>query len=269
MQPPEEFDSLISEDASAHVPTGSIEPFQSIDNAQGEKIRFPRFFKAIHTLDRRRQSMSLDAAYYYLRHLELKLQKPDLYKICNSIKTIDAVLAAKQGRGDIMRNFTDTAWQKVKERLFQILLTNYCGRFIVYSVTAKSPLTPGMEWAENGFIDFYPEKQTRPDEFYSLPLNSLTQANRAILKKAFLEATLSVKPEDFAGNEANNERSAASSLMRIYDICEQEAETGKLKANSVKSSLEAELRRCTDRQRRKEIRRHLLKLQMVWGGATI
>jgi hypothetical protein len=270
MQPTEEFDSLISEDASSHSPAGSLEPFQSIENhSQSEKINFPRFFKAIHTLERRRQSMSLDAAYYYLRHLELKLQSPDLYKVCNSIKTVDAVLADKQGRADIMRNFTDSAWQKVKERLFQVLLTTYPGRFIVYSVTAKSPLTPGKEWSENGFVDFYPEKQTRPDEFYSLPLKSLTQANCAVLKRAFLEAKLSIKPEDFVGNEVTDERSAASSLMRIYDICEQEAETGKSKANSVKNGLEAELRRCTDRQRRKEIRRHLLKLQTIWGGVSV
>jgi hypothetical protein len=269
MQPHQEFDSLISEDSSALLPASSIEPLQSIDEAHGKKIQFPRFFKAIHALERRRQSMSLDAAYYYLRHLELKLQTPNLYKVCNSIKTIDAVLADKQGRGEIVRNFTDTAWQKVKEQLFHILLTNYSGRFIVYSATATSPLTPGMEWSENSFVDFYPEKQTRPDEFYSLPLRNLSPANCAVLKRAFLEAKLSVRPEDFAGIEITNERSATSSLMRIYDICEQEAETGKSKANSVKNGLEAELRRCTDRQRRKEIRRHLLKLQMVWGGITI
>jgi hypothetical protein len=267
--PHEEFDTSISEDASAHLQAASIDPFQSVDNARAEKINFPRFFKAIHTLERRRQNMSLDAAYYYLRHLELKLQTPDLYKICNSIKTVDAVLADKQGRSDIMRNFTDSAWQKVKERLFQLLLTNFAGRFIVYSVTAKTPLTPGMEWSENGFVDFYPEKPTRPDEFYSLPLKSITQANCAVLKKAFLEAKLSVQPEDFAACEITSERSDTSSLLRIYDICEQEAETGKLKANSVRNGLEAELRRCTDRQRRKEIRRHLLKLQMIWGGISV
>jgi hypothetical protein len=266
MQPTEEFDSLNSEDSSAHLATSPIEPFQPINEAPTEKIHFPRFFRAIHTLERRRQSMSLDAAFYYLRHLELKLQTPDLYKICNSIKVIDAVLIDKQGRGDIMRNFTDTAWHKVKEGLFQILLTSFYGRFVVYSVTAKSPLTPGMEWSENGFVDFYPEKQTRPDEFYSLPLTSLTQANCAVLRKAFLEARLRVKPEDFASIETpTTERSTASTLMRIYDICEQEAETGKAKANSVKNGLEAELRRTTDRQRRKEIRRQLLKLQLVWG----
>jgi hypothetical protein len=269
MQPPEDFDSSISEETSASLHTGSFEHFQPPDDASGEKIQFPRFFKAIHTLERRRQSMSLDAAYYYLRHLELKLQAPDLYKLCNSIKTIDAALADKQGRAETMRNFTEAAWQKIKERLFQILLTNYAGRFIVYSVTAKSPLTPGMEWSDNGFIDFYPEKPTRPDEFYSLPLEDLSQLNRQVLKASFIDAKLRIKPEDFPVNALASETGAASSLMRIYDVCEQEAENGKSKANSLKSGLEAELRHCTDRQRRKEIRRQLSKLQVVWGSVSI
>lgn len=278
MQPSEEFDSLISENSAALPIANSIESFPSesvsqnssayvddSDENSNQKIHFPRFFKAIHTLERRKQSMSLDAAYYYLRHLELNLQTPDLYKVCNSIRTIDTVLADKHGRPEVMRNFTDSAWQKVKEGLFQILLTRFSGRFIVYSVTAEKPLTPGMDWAENGFVDFYPEKLSRPSEFYTLSLKNLAPACRGVLKRVFLEARLSTKPEDFAGTDNALERNAKSTLMRIYDVCEQEAEAGKIRANSTKNSLEAELRRSADRQRRKEIRRQLVKLESVWG----
>ena len=274
MQPHEEFDSPISEDSSVNHSAASGDSFHSLQNLESsqtfetvsaEKVHFPRFFKAIHTLERRKQSMSLDAAYYYLRHLELKLQNPDLYKVCNSIKSIDVVLTDRHGHGDGMRNFTGTAWQKVKEGLFQILITSFAGRFIVYSVTATSPLTSAEEWSENNFVDFYPQKQSRPDEFYSLPLKGLTQANCVILKKSFMEGKLTVKPEDFTNTEVSKGRKFSSTLMRIYDICEQEAERAKSRANSLINVLEAELQRCDDRQRRKEIRRQLVKLQTAWG----
>lgn len=233
--------------------------------ARSQLARFSRLHQTVPSIDRR-QSMPLDAAYFYLRHLELNLQSPDLFKVCNSIKTIDIVLGDRAYWDTTMGKFSDVAWSKVREKLFQILLVNFPGRLIVYAEHSTERVTPGSDWPKAGFVVFYPDKLSRPREFYKESIGRLDESTRQVLKRVFLEAKQRVCPADFQSPQPQQSSEPTTLLNRFYDICEKEAEQGKFTAHHLWHHLESEAKRCSDRHRRKDLRKRMSRLQAVWGS---
>jgi hypothetical protein len=216
----------------------------------------------------RRKIMPLDAAYFYLRHLELKLQTPDLFKVCNSIHTIDLVIEDKLSWDRSMGKFSALAWSKIRDKLFNILVLNFSGRFVVYSDVSKEPLSFSEEWPSAGYVEFYPEKNSRPREFYKQSLERLEPAVLQTLKIRFSQSQSKVRPSHFPSEQPQPTREAISLLHRFYEICEEEAEKGRASAHNLWWHLDSEAKRCLDRRRRKELQKRMLRLQTIWGTPT-
>lgn len=216
----------------------------------------------------RRKSMPLDEAYFYLRRLELKVEKPTLFRVCNAIKTIDLAIETESVPG--VRNLSLEAWSKIRNKLFHVLLTNFPGYFLVYDGENGSPLEPGQAWPERGAIEFYPEKILRRFETYKTSFDALDAETLTILRWCWGQDRQNVSPSTFRaaanGNSVPDEaQEVISFLERLYEICEEEAAEGKKIAHRKWWQLYWEANGCTDRRQRHELVKQMLSLQSVWG----
>jgi len=70
--------------------------------------------------------MPLDEAYFYCRRLELRLERPALFKVCNAIRTVDLALATEGDFHQAMSsNISPEAWSRVRDQLFKALITSF------------------------------------------------------------------------------------------------------------------------------------------------
>lgn len=233
----------------------------------------------------RRKSMALDEAYFYCRRLELKLERPALFKVCNALRTVDLALAgaeANQGNEDngagsqaysakalpSPSGISQQAWSQIRDKLFKVLVTSFPGYFLVYPSNSSEPLEQGQNWPASGTLEFYPEKILRRFETYRCDLDRIEQPVLTVLRWAYSQDRQSVTPslfsQDFAESETV-EQEALEFLDRIYEICEEEAAEGKKKAHRKWCQLYWEANGCPDRRLRHELQKQMLSLQSVWG----
>jgi hypothetical protein len=219
----------------------------------------------------RRKTMPVDEVYIYFRRLELKLERPSLFKLCNAIKTVDLALETDAEGNDPAKHFSTEAWSRVRNELFHILLTNFPGYFLVYETGNPNALESGMKWPESGHIEFYPEKILRRFETYDAKLENLQPQIITCLRWCFGQDRQNITPSLFSTTsvEGDEECSATQSeamkfLDRLYEICEEEANQGKKIAHRRWWQLYWEANGCTDRRQRNELQK-MLSLQAVWG----
>lgn len=216
----------------------------------------------------RRNYMALDEAYFYYRRLEVRLERPSLFRICNAFRTIEMALA-NEINGSSSRHISADAWTAIKNRLFRILLTSFPGYFLVYSEGQDYPLENGAPWPEMGIIEFYPEKILRRFETYRTKFSDLDPTILTRLRWTFAEEKQNISPALFAGlpigENSDQADEAISFLDRLYEICEEEAEEGKKKAHRRWWQLYWEASGCPDKRQRNQIHKQMDSLQTVWG----
>lgn len=220
----------------------------------------------------RRRGMALDEAYFYCRRLEMKLERPALFKICNAIRTVDLALSSdgELTVAGMPNHISNEAWSRVRDQLFKILLTSFAGYFLIYDDNNVEPLESGAPWPEKGAIEFYPERILRRFETYRSPCDRLDPSVLTILRWCFSQDRHNISPSMFT-TEADAETQAASPsevmsfLDRLYEICEEEAQEGKKKAHRRWWQLYWEANGCADRRARHELQKQMLSLQSVWG----
>lgn len=213
--------------------------------------------------------MPLDEAYFYCRRLELKLERPALFKVCNAIRTVDLALSPDgDAPAGAPANISAEAWSSIRDQLFKILITSFPGYFLVYEEGHGEPLEGGTTWPKKGYIEFYPEKILRRFETYTCELGRLDPATTGILRWCFAQDKHNIAPAMF-NNEPELELPEAEETMdfldRMYEICEEEAEEGKKKAHRKWCQLYWEASGCPDRRIRHELQKKMLCLQSVWG----
>lgn len=214
--------------------------------------------------------MPLDEAYFYCRRLELKLERPALFKVCNAIRTVDLALAP-DGEGDAhceATNISDEAWSRIRDKLFKALVTSFNGYFLVYAEGHSEPLEHGSAWPERGYIEFYPERILRRFETYHSEFSRVESATLNILRWCFSQDRHNISPALFSSESSDMdlvESEAMIFLERMYEICESEAEEGKKKAHRKWCQLYWEANGCPDRRVRNELQKKMLSLQSVWG----
>lgn len=212
--------------------------------------------------------MPLDEAYYYCRRLELKLERPALFRVCNAIKTIDFAIESESVPG--ARNLSLEAWSQIRQSLFSTLLKSFPGYFLLYEEGQFSPLESGQHWPERGHIEFYPEKILRRFETYKAPLDSLDEDTVTVLRWCWGQDKQNVAPATFRSAETQPAQSdeaqqAAAFLDKLYEICEEEASEGKKLAHRKWCQLYWEANGCSDRRQRNELTKQMISLQSVWG----
>lgn len=216
----------------------------------------------------RRRGIPLDEAYFYCRRLELKLERPALFKVCNAIKTIDLALSpdAEEYPG-ISAHISPQAWSRIRDQLFKILVSSFSGYFLVYENGNLEPLEAGSTWPQNASIEFYPEKILRRFESYRSDCSRIDQPTLTILRWCFSQDRQNISPSLF-NNETEMDsiqEEAMAFLDRMYEICEEEASEGKKKAHRKWCQLYWEANGCPDRRARHELQKKMLSLQSVWG----
>lgn len=221
----------------------------------------------------RRKNMPLDEVYIYFRRLELKLERPSLFKVCNAINTVDLALEEEaqtnSGPGHT-RHLSPEAWSKIRDQLFHMLLTNFPGYFLVYEAGQFSPIENGAHWPEQGYIEFYPEKILRRFETYKANFDNLQPTILNCLRWCFGQDKPNITPSLFNVREDHLEDEPEASeamkfLDRLYEICEEEASQGKKIAHRRWWQLYWEANGCADRRQRHELQKKMLSLQSVWG----
>lgn len=218
----------------------------------------------------RRRGMALDEAYFYCRRLELRLEKPALFKVCNAIRTVDLALCSDEelNTAGIPSHISSEAWGQVRDQLFKIMLTSFSGYFLVYDEDGVEPLESGADWPVNGSIEFYPEKILRRFETYRSYCERLDPSVLTILRWCFSQDRHNISPSLFTPAEiepAAEPEEIVSFLDRLYEICEEEAQEGKKKAHRRWWQLYWEANGCADRRARHELQKQMVNLQSVWG----
>lgn len=222
----------------------------------------------------RRNSMPVDEVYIYFRRLELKLERPSLFKVCNAIRTIDLALETDSESNNPAKHLSTEAWSKIRDQMFHILLTNFAGYFLVYESGNFNALESGAKWPESGHIEFYPEKILRRFETYDAKIENLQPSVVTCLRWCFGQDRQNVSPALFTSSTApemeeddapSEQSEAVKFLDRLYEICEEEASQGKKIAHRRWWQLYWEANGCADRRQRNELQKKMLSLQAVWG----
>lgn len=215
----------------------------------------------------RRANMALDDAYEYCRLLETCNEKPELFCLCSAISTVDAALesSAEDTLQPLGPKISLEAWTRIRNSLFNFLITMFPGYFMVYKDSDATPVEPGDEWPDHGLIEFLPERSRRREDSYFCELDSLDFKTRTTLRWCFAEGRQNTKPADFIADPIMLEEEAVEFLERLYEICEEESTKGKKRAHQKWWQLYWEATSCRDSHEKRRLHKDMDKLQAVWG----
>lgn len=218
----------------------------------------------------RRRGIPLDEAYFYCRRLELKLERPALFKLCNAIRTIDLALSAEGCSEELQTSpshISIEAWSRIRDQLFKTLITSFPGYFLIYQSGSNEPLGADAEWPDSGFIEFYPERILRRFENYRANFSQIDSQTLTTLRWCYAQDRHNISPSIFEkeADSGSFQEEAIAFLDRMYEICEEEVQEGKKKAHRKWWQLYWEANSCPDRRIRHELQKQMLSLQSVWG----
>ncbi len=213
----------------------------------------------------RRVSMALDDAYNYCRMLTMREEKGDLLRLCAALHTVDAALESETGAASQFLHISTQAWSRIRNTLFDFLLTATPGYFLVYKDSEASPVEPGSEWPEHGLLEFFPESARRRDDSYFCDLDSLDFKTKTNLRWCFAEGRTNIRPADFAPQPALQEDEVSDFLTHLDEVCAEEAHKGKKRAHQKWWQLYWEATSCRNAQQKRRLHKDMDKLQVVWG----
>lgn len=215
----------------------------------------------------RRGNMALDDAYIYCRRLEYRQEKPELYTVCSALHTVDAAIATasiEEGKPVGPRISVD-AWLRIRNNLFNFLITSFPGYFLLYKDADASPLEAGSEWPEQGMLEFFPERSRRREDSYICDLEDMEPRTLTSLRWCFAEGRQNIRPSDFEREPVLDEEEVNELMGRFYEVCEEEAERGKKRAHQKWWQLYWEATSCRDAHQKRQIHKDMDRLQSVWG----
>lgn len=224
------------------------------------------------TVDRRRK-LTIEQVNDYWRNLKEGVSRPELHTLCNAIRILDLALADTEA-GICTRLSRDT-WSRIRNDLFDILLSSYSGYFVIYTDGTSSPLEPGSSWPEMGLLEFYPEMVKRRDDASTGYLHNIHHSILLRLRWCFAEGRQHTTPDDFASytqcstSQNDDEANSAHELMnRLYETCADEANKLKKIAHRKWWQLQSEVVGCANRRRKTELRREMAQLELIWGPTS-
>lgn len=213
--------------------------------------------------------MALDEAFRYWRELEGGV-KPTLLKLADALQTIDMAMepAFRDGTpGPLI--VTAEHWSRIRNSLFQVLITNFAGYFLIVDTYDSEPIVPGADWPEEGKLEFYPEGINRKSDAFRCELSSLHPELLTRLRWMFGNGQQNLAPSTLSDivNEIDQSEECEVNrvLDRFYEICEEEAAKGRRKAEEHWWKLYCETQSATSTGDQREMRRLLNYLEAVWG----
>ncbi len=141
----------------------------------------------------RREKMSLDRAYeVYCTTIKLE-SSADLHAIVEALKTVqNALNASSQGAVKL----TDRLWYRIRQALFDKLLTGYSNELDIFDQSG-SPLLTGDSIPESGSLKINPEGLRRVDDRFHIPVIDLHEMTLIKLSKVWDLHGPSLRQEHF------------------------------------------------------------------------
>jgi len=221
------------------------------------------------TSDRRRKLTISDINEYW-RRLNDGAEKPEVFKMVNAIKVLDFALADCESA--LCKRLSAHAWARIRNDLFDMLITSFNGYFLVYKDDAVNPLEQTDRWTQTGRVEFYPEKANRREDAMSADLSKVHPAIVLRLRWCFAEGCQNITPDDFSSyrevaDEADevSEAERAGQLEEVYEACAMEASTLRKIAHRKWWHLHYQHRGCSDSRQKGTLKKQMDELELVWG----
>jgi hypothetical protein len=223
----------------------------------------------------RRRKLTLDEVNVYWRKLKEGLERPDLHKLCNAIRTLDLALA--DSGPALCRRLSAKGWSRIRDDCFDFLISSFPGHFIVYDGASATPIEEGADWPEIGMLEFYPELVKRREDAYQAQLEKIHPDVIVRYRWAAAEGRHNTTPQDFVSFRAGmkepideDESIQAQTLLdELYELCASEASKLKKIAHRQWWQLHYEANSCADRRHKSELRRQMIHLELLWGKSTV
>lgn len=220
----------------------------------------------------RRKIMGLDDVYQYCRELEADQGRPILFKLAQSIRTLDYAIESSASEEVHGPRVSNHAWSKVRDKLFTQLITGFEGIFVVFEDGSDTPVEPGTNWPEAGHIEFYPSRLGRRNDLFVARLDRLDPVVSMCLRWSFADCRQHITPAHFvtdfteSAQSDESEREQATRLLeQLYNICEEEAAQGKKNAHRKWWQLYWEANSCQSKTEKSELQKQMMHLQSMWG----
>lgn len=220
------------------------------------------------TQDRRRK-LTIDEINEYWLRLNQATDRPSVHRICNAIRVLDVALA--ESDSPMNSKLSTHMWSRIRDDLFDMLITSFAGYFLVYNELTGSPLETGESWPADGSIEFYPERTNRRDDACHAKLTKIHSAIALRLRWSFAEGHQNISPDDFQNYRetkahTDEERKEAERVLEeLYATCAHEASKLKKIAHRKWWQLHHESTNCSDRRQRCQLRKQMEQLELVWG----
>jgi len=219
----------------------------------------------------RRRKLTIDEINEYWRRLKQGTERPNLHRVCNAIRVLDAALT--ESGPEMNKQLSTQDWSRIRNDCFDILVSSFPGFFQIFESLDLPPLDAGSKWPANGYLEFYPDQLNRRDDACHANLNEVHEAIALRLRWGFAEGRQNVTPEDFANFSEINEKlkntaeehEAQTSLNRIYEACAHEASKLKKIAHRKWWQLHYLASSCSDHHQKLHLRKQMDALELVWG----
>lgn len=216
----------------------------------------------------RRRFVALDDAFEYLRILESKSERPQIYVLTNAVRTLDLALSGHHEDSLMQPTLCVESWSRVRDGLFNILISSFEGRYEIYDPEGTL-VEPSSEWPEAGTIRFYPNKIRRRDDSYTTDLKRLSAHVQTVIRWAFADGRHELEPEEFAVQQDIPEEEMLSEdddpMAEYFEVCRAQAVEGKKKAHRRWWQLYWEANSCPNKRQRHELRKQMVALEGIWG----
>jgi hypothetical protein len=217
----------------------------------------------------RRRKLTIDEINEYWRRLKEGVDSPSAHKICNAVRILD--LALNECEAHLSCRLSASVWSKIRDDLFDMLVSSFPGHFLVYPDYDAVPAEPGTPWPQSGTLEFYPEHVKRRDDSCQSDLARVHPAIILRFRWCFAEGRQNTTPADFESYRECAEPSEQDTdeaqlfLDELYQVCAGEATKLKKIAHRRWWQLHDEARNCADRRHKNELRKQMEDLEIVWG----
>jgi len=220
----------------------------------------------------RRRKLTIDEINEYWRRLKEGVDSPSAHKICNAIRILDLALADSESQ--LNHRLSKPVWSRIRDDLFDMLVSTVAGHFLVYPDYDDAPAEPGSTWPNSGTLEFYPEHVKRRDDSCQADLTRVHPAIILRFRWCFADGRQSTTPQEFesyrecADRGEQETEEAQSFLDELYQICAGEASKLKKIAHRKWWQLHYEASNCADRTHKTQLRKQMLNLELIWGRTS-
>ncbi|HEY9678816.1 MAG TPA: hypothetical protein V6C76_12470 [Drouetiella sp.] len=210
----------------------------------------------------RREKVALDQAYDFYKGTIAKNETFTLHSLVNSLKTVSTAINAST---DGHLTLTTRLWMRIKQALFDKLITTYPAYVIIYDTNHK-PIEQRQRIPDEGTIEILPHGLRRDDDRFSIDLTQLHPLTKKHIQKVWIERGPDTRGDDFSNVECDGNVCMPKLFIIGDEILQQEASTGKRQAYTQWWELYWQSYCTPDRKEKQMLTKQMNSLEQVWGN---